>query len=213
MEKNCKYGFTLAEILIVLTIIGVMAVMTIPSLMQNANSQHKIALFKKAYNAISNAYATEFATKTPPAKGSDYKLIFDALVNQLNVKYYQKQEPTNDGQKYFNYPLVNDFEPWQFWINTEDGMAFDVTIYNSDTVCQSKLTVNSKTTQNELEAATCSYILVDIDGRNNGSNTLCKPDEDIDNFNCDMVMFYVTTQGIATGNPSMSFFAKLVENK
>ena len=52
LDKN---AFTLAEILIVLTIIGVMAVMTIPSLMQNANSQHKIALFKKAFNAVSNA--------------------------------------------------------------------------------------------------------------------------------------------------------------
>ena len=86
-----QLGFTLAEILIVLTIIGVMAVMTIPSLIQNANSQHKIAMFKKAFNAVSNAYATEFATKTPPTTSSDkdYKLVYDALANQLNVKYYQ----------------------------------------------------------------------------------------------------------------------------
>ena len=66
MYMKKEKGFTLAEILIVLTIIGVMAVMTIPSLIQNSNSQQKIAMFKKGFNALSNAYATEFAIKTPP---------------------------------------------------------------------------------------------------------------------------------------------------
>ena len=37
-----------------------MAVMTIPSLMQNSNSQQRIVMFKKGFNAAVNAYTTEY---------------------------------------------------------------------------------------------------------------------------------------------------------
>ena len=79
-------AFTMAEILIVLTIIGVMAVLTVPSLIQNSQSQAKITKFKKAYAAISNAYATEFALKNAPKmwNGDVYRL-FDALSTSSTI--------------------------------------------------------------------------------------------------------------------------------
>ena len=43
-----KLGFTLAEVLITLVIIGVIAAMTIPTLMNNTNSQEFRSAFKKA---------------------------------------------------------------------------------------------------------------------------------------------------------------------
>ena len=48
-------GFTLAEVLITLVIIGVIAAMTIPTLMNNTNKQEYVSRLKKAYSTLSQA--------------------------------------------------------------------------------------------------------------------------------------------------------------
>ena len=53
--KNSKMGFTIAEVLITLVIIGVIAAMTIPTLMNNTNKQEYVSKLKKAYATLSQA--------------------------------------------------------------------------------------------------------------------------------------------------------------
>ena len=50
----CSFGFTLAEVLITLGIIGVVAAMTLPTLIQNYQKQVVITRLKYAYNVFSN---------------------------------------------------------------------------------------------------------------------------------------------------------------
>ena len=50
-----KKGFTLAEILITLTIIGIVAALTIPTLINNINEAQYTAACKNAYTTLSNA--------------------------------------------------------------------------------------------------------------------------------------------------------------
>jgi len=50
-----KKGFTLAEVLITLTIIGVVATLTLPSLMANTAEQQAQTAFKKMINTLSEA--------------------------------------------------------------------------------------------------------------------------------------------------------------
>ena len=50
-----KKGFTLAEVLITLGIIGVVAAMTLPTLMQNYQKKVAVERAKKAYAEISLA--------------------------------------------------------------------------------------------------------------------------------------------------------------
>ena len=50
-----KKGFTLAEVLITLGIVGVVASMTLPTLNNNVQKQTYEAGAKKAYNILSNA--------------------------------------------------------------------------------------------------------------------------------------------------------------
>ena len=67
-SKNCynsdmeyhikKTAFTLAEVLITLGIIGVVAAMTIPALVNKYNDMHYKMLWKKAFSVISNALET-----------------------------------------------------------------------------------------------------------------------------------------------------------
>lgn len=49
-------AFTLAEILIILAIIGVVAAITIPSMMQSTQKQEYVSALKKEYSTLSQAY-------------------------------------------------------------------------------------------------------------------------------------------------------------
>ena len=54
-NKNRKAAFTLAEVLITLGIIGVVAALTLPTLIQNHQKQVYVTQLKKAYSTINNA--------------------------------------------------------------------------------------------------------------------------------------------------------------
>ena len=50
-----KKGFTLSEVLIALSIVGIVAVLTIPSVMKNYSNRLYVSQLQKAYNEISEA--------------------------------------------------------------------------------------------------------------------------------------------------------------
>ncbi len=54
--KSLKCGFTLAEILITLSIIGVVAALTVPAVVSSAADRALIAAAKKAYNTMQKSY-------------------------------------------------------------------------------------------------------------------------------------------------------------
>ena len=54
--KRVKAGFTLAEVLITLGIIGVVATMTIPNLIQNQQEKATIAKLNRIYSILSQSY-------------------------------------------------------------------------------------------------------------------------------------------------------------
>lgn len=55
MKNSCK-GFTLAEVLITLGVIGVVATITMPTLIQKHREQVTVNKLLKAYSTVSNAY-------------------------------------------------------------------------------------------------------------------------------------------------------------
>ncbi|OGI24422.1 MAG: hypothetical protein A2287_06170 [Candidatus Melainabacteria bacterium RIFOXYA12_FULL_32_12] len=55
-HKNSTQGFTLAEVLLTLTIIGVVAALSIPSLLQNTQETQGKSGFKAAYSILTQAY-------------------------------------------------------------------------------------------------------------------------------------------------------------
>ena len=60
--KNKKQAFTLAEVLLVLAIIGVIAAVTIPAIMQQSSEKKFAALAKKAQSTLQNAIDLKVAT-------------------------------------------------------------------------------------------------------------------------------------------------------
>jgi len=58
-----KKGFTLAEVLITLGVIGVVAALTLPNVLQNFRERTYVASLQRVYNATSNAVATLMAVE------------------------------------------------------------------------------------------------------------------------------------------------------
>ena len=84
-----RFGFTLAEVLITLGIIGVVAAMTMPTLMNSTQGAQYKAAYKKALSALSQAVTLNvaldewnFADLDPATAGYTMK---DMLSNRMNV--------------------------------------------------------------------------------------------------------------------------------
>ena len=58
LKINKHFGFTLAEVLVTLGIIGVVSAMTIPSLVKNYQRQVYVTQLRKVYNEVGQAVQT-----------------------------------------------------------------------------------------------------------------------------------------------------------
>lgn len=113
-RKN--YAFTLAEVLITLVIIGVIAAMTVPSLMNNTNKKENIVRYKKAISTINQAlnrnyalYGFNMASVDANCKNEDKDRadsimsvcsIFNTTLLKVNSYNYANLK-THDGKLYY----------------------------------------------------------------------------------------------------------------
>ena len=77
---NKKHGFTLAEILISLLILGVIASLTIPSLIQNTHKKEEVVKIKKGLSVINQAISMDKALT-----GEDLSQYESGSVNATNA--------------------------------------------------------------------------------------------------------------------------------
>ena len=94
-----KTGFTLAEVLITLTIIGVVATLTLPALMNNTAEQQYKAAFKKAINTLTIAAetneaiegysfaGTSKASDTTKTDAATYPSLYSLLASRASVDF------------------------------------------------------------------------------------------------------------------------------
>ncbi len=142
--RTGKEGFTLAEVLITLAIIGVVAALTIPSVVRNYQKQQTVTRLKKAYSTISNTTNLAIA-EYGPVKTWDMKTANEGSSGQGSIYFAQrylipylkvskdcKNQTTGDCQ--FKYSTYNKRETasadsqWaRFYLN--DGSAVAVYSY------------------------------------------------------------------------------------
>lgn len=87
--KYCE-GFTLAEVLIVLAVIGVVAALTVPNLISNYKKNVAIARLKEAYSLLNNAYKLSVADNGNFLSFRHNKEYTDNLSKQDFDKYFRK---------------------------------------------------------------------------------------------------------------------------
>lgn len=96
MKKN---GFTLAEVLITLAIIGVVATMTLPALMTNTAEQQAKTALKKGINTLTEAAQMnqaidgfDYASLTASTIDSEAQSLYGLLAKRTNVDYQKSGE-------------------------------------------------------------------------------------------------------------------------
>ena len=102
---NKKSGFTLAEVLVTLMIIGVIAAMTIPSLMQSTAQQEYRVAFKKAISMINQAVTLNYALEGRDATDYSASNFIHLMTQRLNVMSMDGSDAmyTADNNSYLRY--------------------------------------------------------------------------------------------------------------
>lgn len=190
--KNLAKGaFTLAEVLITLGIIGVVAALTVPTLMQNADERANVAALKKAYSTISQAYKLAVNEDGTPdtwglsdmsdASQPGSRVIIDKLSPYLRV---QKDCGTSGGCfANVTYNALNGGD----WINPNTSTKVNImlvdgvsmTAWSGWAACDGSIG-----TMSALQNL-CGSIEVDING-------FKKPNKD----GVDYFVFWISKQGV-----------------
>ena len=90
-EVEGKCGFTLAEVLITLGIIGVVASLTLPSVIQNYKKQVTVAKLQKAYSVLNQAFQNSVADNGPSENWQEADEIgVREYFNTYWKKYFKK---------------------------------------------------------------------------------------------------------------------------
>lgn len=144
-----KDGFTLAEVLITLGIIGVVAAMTIPVLMNNIQeNQYKVA-YKKAFSVASQAWLQVANDNMLEGRnGWESNVSNDDNFNQFMAKF--------DIVKTCSYPNFSDC-----WAANETANAWSNLPFTSSS---SEICFLDKSGMVWCNSNTLSYIIVDVNG-------------------------------------------------
>jgi len=114
MFNKTKNAFTLAEVLITLVIIGIVAALTIPTAINKYKEEELKSQFKKAYSTLSQAvnktFLNDFYGYADCYMGGSYndcKKFYDAMAKNLNVSKICRGNALSKGclpvfQKYTN---------------------------------------------------------------------------------------------------------------
>ncbi len=131
LTKNKKHGWTLAETLITLTIIGVIAALTLPNLTQKWKKQERISQLQVAYSILQNATKLAVAEHGAPSTW-DFKREKD---EELGLTFQQNTAKTYM-EKYF-IPYVKTSKVTAYSeLKLKNGSKYKVYCINSVRSCQ-----------------------------------------------------------------------------
>ena len=177
-------GFTLAEVLITLGIIGVVAALTIPSLVNNFQNEEYIVALKKNYSELTNAYkqiiydSGSISNALGPAGTFNHDRPITMFSSYLNTTKVCYMSAASAGKCFHTAELSNldgNDSMWNFasfgGIILANGSM--LTFFDNASTCE-----NSKT---------CGWFLIDTNG--------FKPPN---RYGKDIYRFYYGTNGIYT---------------
>ena len=170
-----KKAFTLSEVLIALTVIGVIAALTVPALVQKTQKQEFVSALQKAYSTLSQAANMIIAEHGSPRADQEGWASSGQNIYNMYKKYTAgtkecgtgteclTQLETGKGFKYLNSNSTLNWynsDPSRYKLVLADGTQVMFGYYRSD--CQQTNWGSNKY---------CAEILVDVNG-NKKPNTL-----------------------------------------
>lgn len=186
VKQSKRIAFTLAEVLITLGIIGVVAALTMPSLIQNYQKQQTVTGLKRAYSVITQAQKLSEVDNGPYSTWEPgYKMSAKAYIEKYFLPYFKsanicetaaecgyKTGFKNVDGNYFSFTFA--YSAYRLPLITNDGIVYIISVRGGS---------NSPNEQ----------IFVDINGPK-------KPNQ----FGKDCFAFIRTNQGIMPNGYEMS---------
>lgn len=172
ITKKLFTAFTLAEILITLAIIGIVAAITIPSLMQKTQEQEFKTAWKKEYSTMTNAFMQVLNDNGGSVNGLcssgtqtvDQECFFSMFTQKLKVQKYCKYGTAQGNCWHKNNVAKNlgggeDHATHYNWAQTaailNDGTF--IASYWWDSGCDANL-------DNGSSRPFCTYFIIDVNG-------------------------------------------------
>lgn len=158
-NKKKKFAFTLAEVLITLGIIGVVAAMTMPTLINNSQKQELVAKYKKVYSEISQAYLMAQNNNGGTIEGlctsaNDYITLFSKYLKNVQTCETNDEKP---------YCFTRSFKTLTGRVvNTDTGATLTTT--DGATLLFYHISSSCKGTTELNKAIGCARIRADING-------------------------------------------------
>lgn len=169
-------AFTLSEVLITLAIIGVVAALTIPSLIAKYNKQIYVTQLKKAVSVFDNALgqiSADYGTSGDLSTTG----IYGGINEQLIVKYFKVAKYCGSAVNLgcFSHSANNAYDGSSTTFNpdgyaqyykflTADGAAFGIVPMSAD--CSTYMEDGSLQTPHFI----CGEVFIDVNGPNKGPN-------------------------------------------
>ena len=128
-----KRGFTLAEILIALTLIGIIAALTLPGIIGDTQHRDMRAKLQKAYNTLNNAYALAYIDNDNASKwASSQTAVHDLIAAQIKTLNYTNGDTyilSGDGISYQYTSVSADCSGTVVNSGTADALTPTITDY------------------------------------------------------------------------------------
>ena len=151
-----KKGFTLAEVLITLVIIGVIAAMTIPTLMNSTNQQEFRVGLKKAISAVNQAVSLNYALEGKSIGDDDLNTSAGVVSNLFQKRMSVISTQTTD----VAFATVSDVTvATDNVFYTADGMRYAINVGSTGTY------------DPDANEYYYGYMVIDVNG-DKGPNTL-----------------------------------------
>lgn len=209
MIKIKRAGFTLAEVLITLAVVGTVAILVLPGLIKDTNNKAMMANLQSAVSTLNNAVQNELITKgARTIDDTDIKSAPETFLQTLDVSRISKTDTFADSYKSMNGTAVT--------VPSVDAAA---TLKNGVAIGLKKFTNPNANIYTGNNTNMCDIVYIDTNGKNSPNiagvdlfilklswgNTLLIPGKDLDLEHLgDLGAFPGGTVGSSTGNPSNS---------
>ena len=187
-KTKIKSAFTLAEVLITLVIIGIVAALTIPTAISKYQKQQYVAGLKKAYSVLSQVTNTIIAEEGSPKASvggwaSSYQNIFNLYKKHLN-----NAKECIDGSNCYNIGMVKNLDGSNEG-NRDTSTTPKLILNDGTTVLLGGLDLSSDCSAGSVEGSGiykyCASIFVDVNGAR-------KPNK----WGRDNFQFFITEDGL-----------------
>ena len=207
-KRTIKRGFTLAEVLITLGIIGVVAAMTMPTLIQKNNEKATVTKLKKIMNVMNSAITMSINENGPIDSWNLTATVWDEEAGANTDESKEGQDELTKKYllpylKYTSYCLYSDTTCKKYTRYSLDGTQFSaytdrIILADGSTIVGFNLATpsctasygSSKPLQN-----VCGEMFVDVNGASNPPN---KSGEDL-------FLFYITKYGVIPMGTEMEY--------